>query len=262
MAQHQIRFEDGAAYERMMGTWSRLVGDVFLDWLAPRPGLRWVDIGCGSGALTERLIERCAPAEVQAIDPSEGQLAFARQRPAARVAEFRQGDAMALPFPNGKFDAAVMALVIFFVPDPFRGVAEMARVVAPGSTVATYVWDIMGGGSPSEPIIAEMRAMGYTPPSPPSFGASRMDALRDLWTGAGLEAIETREITVSRTFADFDDFWTINLMSPSVGPTAAAMSPGDAERLKARVQARLPPDAAGHITCGARANAIKGRLPT
>ncbi len=122
MADQQIRFEDGAAYERMMGSWSRLVGDVFLDWLAPRPGLRWIDIGCGSGAFTERLIERCAPAEVQAIDPSEGQLAFARQRPAARVAEFRQGDAMALPFPDGKFDAAVMALVIFFVPDPARGV--------------------------------------------------------------------------------------------------------------------------------------------
>jgi ubiquinone/menaquinone biosynthesis C-methylase UbiE len=261
MAQQQIRFEDGAAYERMMGTWSRLVGEVFLDWLAPRPGLRWIDIGCGSGAFTERLIERCAPAEVQAIDPSEGQLAFARQRPAARIAEFRQGDAMALPFPDGKFDAAVMALVIFFVPDPARGVAEMTRVVTAGGSVATYVWDITGGGSPSEPIIAEMRAMGYTPPSPPSFGASRMEALKDLWTGAGLEAVGTREITVSRTFADFDDFWSINLMSPSVGPTAASMSSGDTEQLKARLRSRLPADAAGRITCGARANAIKGRLP-
>jgi ubiquinone/menaquinone biosynthesis C-methylase UbiE len=262
MAEHQIRFEDGATYERMMGTWSRLVGDVFLDWLAPEPGLRWIDIGCGSGAFTEQLLERCAPAEVQAIDPSEAQLAFARKRPAARVAEFHRGDAMALPFPDGKFDAAVMALVIFFVPDPARGVAEMARVVGRGGTVATYVWDITGGGSPSEPIIAEMRAMGYTPPSPPSFGASRMEALRDLWAGAGLDTIETREIAVSRTFVDFDDFWTINLMSPSVGPTVAAMSSGDADRLKARLQARLPADAAGRIACSARANAIKGRLPT
>ena len=146
MAEQQIRFDDGAAYERMMGIWSRFAGDIFLDWLAPRPGLRWIDIGCGNGAFTELLVERCAPAEVQGIDPSEGQLAFARTRPAARVAEFRQGDAMALPFSDGRFDAAVMALVIFFVPDPPKGVAEMARVVCPGGTVATYAWDMLGGG--------------------------------------------------------------------------------------------------------------------
>ena len=84
MAGQQIRFDDGAAYERMMGTWSRLAGNIFLDWLAPRPGLRWIDIGCGSGAFTELLVERCAPTEVQGIDPSEAQLAFARARPAWR----------------------------------------------------------------------------------------------------------------------------------------------------------------------------------
>ncbi len=137
MAEQQIRFDDGAAYERMMGTWSRLVGEIFLDWLAPRSGLRWIDIGCGNGAFTQLVVERCAPAEVQGIDPSERQLAFARARPATRVAEFRQGDAMALPFPEDKFDAAVMALVIFFVPNPSKGVAEMVRVVCPGGTVAT-----------------------------------------------------------------------------------------------------------------------------
>ena len=98
-----------------------------------------------------------------------------------------------------------MALVIFFVPDPARGVAEMVRVVCPGGTVTTYAWDMLGGGFPLEPIQAEMRAMGLKPVLPPSAGASRMDALRSLWTGAGLEAVETREITVQRTFADFDD---------------------------------------------------------
>src|SRR4029077_11160130 len=115
MAEQQIRFDDGAAYERMMGTWSRYAGRIFLDWLAPAPALRWIDIGCGSGAFTELLVERCAPAEIQGIDPSEGQLAFARTRPASRVAEFRQGDAMALPFAASRFDAAVMALVLVFV---------------------------------------------------------------------------------------------------------------------------------------------------
>src|SRR5260221_9920182 len=98
----------------MMGAWSRLAGDIFLDWLAPRPGLRWIDVGCGNGAFTQLACDRCAPAEVRGIDPSEAQLAFARSRPAGRVAQFQRGDAMALPFPDNRFDAATMALVIFF----------------------------------------------------------------------------------------------------------------------------------------------------
>ncbi len=245
-----------------MGVWSQLAGATFLDWLAPLPDLQWIDVGCGNGAFTELLVERCAPAEVQGVDPSEAQLAFARTRPASRLATFQQGDAMALPFPEGRFDAAVMALVIFFVPDPAKGVAEMARVVGPGGTVATYAWDVLGGGLPVEPIFAEMRKMGLTPLLPPSPGASRMEALRELWTGAGLEAIETREITVSRTFADFDEFWTINLMSQNVRPIVAAMAPGDAERLKVAVREGLPADDAGPITWAGRANAVKGRVPT
>ena len=262
IAGHQFRFDDGAAYERMMGNWSRLAGEIFLDWLAPLSGLRWIDIGCGGGAFTELLVERCAVAEVQGIDPSEGQLAFARARPAARVAEFRQGDAMALPFSEDRFDVAVMALVIFFVPDPAKGVAEMVRVVCPGGVVATYAWYVFGGGLPMEPILVEMRALGFTPPLPPNPDAYRMEALRDLWTGAGLDAVETREITVQRTFADFDDFWTTSLMGASTGSTIAAMmASDDAELLKTRLRARLRADAAGRITYSACANAVKGRVP-
>src|SRR5262249_8952406 len=152
MVEQQIRYEDGAAYERYMGTWSRLAGEVFLDWLVPRPGLRWIEVGSGTGAFTELIIERCAPGEVQGIDPSEAQLAFARARTATRMAQFRHGDAHKLPFSEHLFDAAVMALVIFFVPDPAQGVAEMVRVVRPGGTVATYAWDLLGGGFPLEPI--------------------------------------------------------------------------------------------------------------
>jgi SAM-dependent methyltransferase len=259
MAEGQIRFEDGAAYGRMMGTWSRLAGAVFLEWLAPRFGLRWIDVGCGNGAFTELIVERCAPTEVQGIDPSDAQLTFARSRRAARVAEFRKGDAMALPFAEDRFDAAVMALVIFFVPDPAKGLAEMARVVCPGGTVAAYAWDLLGGGFPNEPIQAELRAMGRTPARPPSVDASRMEVLRDLWRGADIEAIETREITVQRSFNDFDEFWSISALGSSVVATLAAMSSGDVEALKSRVRARLPADAAGRITFGARANAIKGR---
>jgi ubiquinone/menaquinone biosynthesis C-methylase UbiE len=261
MSDNLIRFEDGASYERMMGTWSRLAGNIFLDWLAPRSGLRWIDIGCGNGAFTELVVQRCAPAVIVGIDPAEGQLAFARTRPAARTAEFRQGDAMSLPFANGSFEAAVMALVIFYVPDPARGLAEMTRVIAPGGTVAAYIWDLARDGSPTSPILKEMRAIGLQPPAPPSIGASRLETLRELWSGAGLDEIETREITIERSFATFDDFWVTTLTMPNIGPILAELAPADVERLKADVQNRVPPDAAGRVTYSARANAIKGRVP-
>jgi ubiquinone/menaquinone biosynthesis C-methylase UbiE len=259
--EQQIRFDDGAAYERMMGIWSRIVGDVFLDWLAPRSGLQWIDVGCGNGAFTELIVARCAPAEVQGIDPSEGQLAFARARSTAGVAEFRPGDAMALPFPDHTFDAAVMALVIFFVPDPVKGVAEMARVVRPGGMVAAYAWDIPSGGLPNEPIQVEMRAMGVQPLLPPNVNAGRLDALRELWTGAGLDAVETRQITVQRTFESFDEFWTTSLLGGGIGPVIATMPPGDVKLLKTRVRARLHADMTGRFTANALANAVMGRMP-
>lgn len=261
MAEQQIRFDDGASYEQIMGVWSRFAGEIFLDWLAPPSNLRWIDVGCGNGAFTELLVERCSPVEVQGIDPSEGQLAFARARPASRLAKFQQGDAMALPFADSSFDAAVMALVLVFVPDPARGVSEMVRVVVPGGMIATYTWDMVGGGFPLDPILAEMRALGLAPPRPPQVSACQMDVKRELWLGAGLEDVETREITVCRSFPDFEDFWKINLKSPTIGSAVAAMSSDAAETLKERVRGRLPPDSRGQVTFAARANAIRGRRP-
>src|SRR5471030_806747 len=160
----QIRFDDGAAYQRYMGKWSQLAGETFLDWLAPSSGWRWLDVGCGNGAFTEMIVERCAPLSVQGIDPSKDQLAYARTRSASRIAQFSLGDAMALPFADDTFDAAVMPLVIFFVPDPAKGVAEMARVVCPGGIVTAYVWDMFGGGFPYHALQDEMRSMGVAVP--------------------------------------------------------------------------------------------------
>jgi SAM-dependent methyltransferase len=260
IAENQIRFDDGAAYERYMGKWSQLVGEMFLDWLAPKPGLRWLDVGCGNGAFTEMIAERCAPASVSGIDPSEAQLAFARTRPRLASADFRQGNAMAEPFADNAFDVSVMPLVIFFVPVPAQGVAEMARIVCPGGFVAAYAWDMVTGGFPYAKLHAEMRAMGVHVPAPPNPGASAMDTMRGLWAAAGLEGIETHEITVQRTFADFDDYWTTVHGGPSVSRGLAGMSPDDLGHLKTRMCAHLPADSNGRITYSARANAIKGRV--
>lgn len=183
-------------------------------------------------------------------------------RVSGRLAKFEHGDAVALPFPDNTFDAAAMALVIFFIPDAAKGVAEMARVVRPGGTVATYAWDILGGKFTMEPLRIELRAMGLTPVDPPNVAASRVDVMQDLWTKAGLEAIETRQITVQRTFANFEEFWQITLNGPpSLRPTLATMSTGDVELFKSRVRTRLVGDAEGRITYGSTANAIKGRVP-
>jgi SAM-dependent methyltransferase len=257
----QVRFDDGAAYEEFMGKWSRLAGDTFLRWLDPTPGWRWVDVGCGNGAFTEMLVERCAPVEVHGIDPSADQIAYARERLATGSVRFDIGDAMALPYADAAFDAAVMALVIFFVPDPARSLAEMARVVRPGGSVSSYAWDILGGGFPFAMLQDEMAALGPTPLWPPSVEASRMETMRALWAGAGLVQIETREIAVERTFADFDSFWKIAQTGPRLAPRLAAMPAADLLVLQERLRARMTADAAGRVTCGARANAIKGWRP-
>ena len=261
MSDQQIVFDDGATYDRYMGRWSRIVGDVFLDWLAPERNLRWLDVGCGNGAFTEMLFERCAPAAIDGVDPSEAQLAFARAQPAAKLAKFHQGDAMALPFPDDAFDAAVMPLVIFFVPDPAKGVAEMARVVSAGGIVAAYGWDLTGGGFPYTALQQEMRELGVTHGMPPSPEAARLDVLQELWSGAGLHSIETRAIEVERTFDDFEDWWTTVLTGPSVSAKLAAMAPDVRAALKERMRAHHPADASGRVTYGARANAVKGRVP-
>jgi len=254
----QIRFDDGAAYERYMGKWSQLAGEAFLDWLAPKSGLQWLDVGCGNGAFTETIVERCAPASVTGIDPSEAQLAYARTRPALRVAQLRQGDAMAMPFPDNSFDAAVMPLVIFFLTNPAKGVAEMARVVRPGGVVAAYGWDPEEGGFPYATLQNEMRGMGVAVPTAPSSDASRINVMQDLWTGAGLDSVETREITVHRTFADFDDYWAVIFGGPSVGRQLKAMTAEDLSVLKARMREHLPSDADGRVTHAARSNAVRG----
>lgn len=262
MTEPQIRFDDGAIYERMMGVWSRLAGEHFLAWLRPGSGERWVDVGCGNGAFTELIVERCAPAAIDGIDPSESQLNYARIRSASRVVKFRQGDAMNLPYADSSFDIAVMALVIFFVPDPEKSVAEMVRVVRAGGTVAAYEWDMLGGGFSWEPLMVQLRELGQKTAHPPSVDASRIDVMRRLWTNAGMTDVETREISVRRTFVDFDDFLSTALMTPSIGPSIRSMQPDEIETLKNRLRKKVPPDANGGIACSARANAIKGRVRT
>jgi SAM-dependent methyltransferase len=163
-----------------------------------------------------------------------------------------------LPLADGSIDAAVMALVIGFVPDPAKAVAELARAVRPGALVAAYFWDMTDDGTPLAPIDRELRALDMPAMRAPHPEASPVEALRALWRGAGLDAIETRQIPVERIFADFEEFWTASVKGTLLKHQLAAAAPEIVAQLKTNVHKNLPGDAAGRIALTARTNAVKG----
>ena len=211
MSEKTIVFEDGNAYENMTGIWSQLLGKEFIEWLNTASGLSWVDIGCGTGAFTAQVAELCSPSHLLGIEPSEAQIEFARKRSMAHSATFQTGDATALPCEPSSFDLATMALVLFFLPDPVLGMAEMKRVVKSEGTLAAYVWDIPGGGLPHEWLHQEFRKRGIDYPLPPSSDVSRMDELEKLWTETGLQSVECKQFRATRTFQTLKNFGTLQL---------------------------------------------------
>jgi SAM-dependent methyltransferase len=177
------------------------------------------------------------------------------------MADFRVGDAQKLAFDDSSFDVAVMALVISFLPDPGKTVAEMTRVVRPGGRVATYIWDIPGGGTPIDVVQVTMESMGMTSVRAPNPAASKREALQELWEKSGLQSIETRVIRIPVTYASFDDFWDSNTMQ--IGPQGKvinSMSTRAREQLRMHLRERLLVGSDGCISYEAFANAVKGRV--
>jgi ubiquinone/menaquinone biosynthesis C-methylase UbiE len=245
-----------------MGTWSLAAGKVFLDWVAPPINARWLDIGCGTGVFTGLVLDTCAPATVVAVDPSQSQIDVARDKPIARRADFRVADAQALPFQNAAFDVVASSLVINFIPDPVRALAEMRRVGHPGGVVAGYVWDFAAGRGPSSHIRAGFSQMGITYEASVGTEHTRLQALTSFFTAAGLKDITTRVIDVTMSFSDFNEFWQSQTPRYTpFGKMIAAMSGLEREKLMGLVRDELPAGPDGSISCSARANAIKARVP-
>ena len=255
-------FTDGAAYERMMGRFSRTAGDLFLNWLAPPPGLDWLDVGCGTGAFSELVLDRCRPRSLAAIDPSEDQIAYARTTPAAARVKFQVGDAQSLPYADAEFDCATMALVITFIANPAKALGELRRVVKPTGTIATYVWDFLSGGSPQQPLREAVEALGVAVPPTAGHANSTPQRLEEIFRAASLEAVATRSIEIEVSYPDFETYWTSQTaLANTVVQHLRAMTEADVARVKAWLRAHLPTDPAGRIAYKARASAARARVP-
>ena len=254
----------GNDYEHYVGRWSRQVAIRFLDWLAQPPGLAWLDLGCGTGALTAAVLDRTAPRHASGIDPSAGFIAHARAAIVDARVEFDVGDARELPFADAAFDAAISGLAINFVPEPVRAVREMTRVVRTGGTVAAYVWDYAGkmdlmryfwdaavALDPKALDLDEGRRFPLCQPAP----------LSDLFAQAGLLDVVSTAIDVPTRFRDFDDYWTPFLGGQGPAPSYAMALPEPARMaLRERIRAALPRHDDGRIELTARAWAVRGTV--
>jgi len=256
----------GDSYETYMGRWSRRIAPRFLDWIDLPGGLDWFEVGCGTGALSAAIVERCNPKSLTSIDPSAGFLQTARTQVADRRVDFHIGDAQEIAAASGSRDAVVSALVLNFVPDRARALAEMKRIGRKGATVGFYVWDYPGGGI--EFMRAFWTAASALDPSALELTEGRRfpfctdAALTDLARSAGLADVRSAVIESETLFRDFDDFWLPFTLG--VGPAPGycmSLLPESRERLRTMLKDTLPQRPDGSISLTARAWAIRATVP-
>jgi SAM-dependent methyltransferase len=261
-------WSSGEAYEGYMGRWSRTVAEQFVSWLAPQPAADWVDVGCGTGAVTSAVLAAAEPAGILAVDPSEDLVSHLRDWVDDERVEPRMGDGLAVPVVDSAADYVVSGLVLNFLPAPAAALAEWRRVARPGATVAAYVWDYAEG---MQMLRAFWDAAVSLDPGALDldeavrFPLCRPDRLRHLFSRAGLADVEDREIVVPTVFASFDHFWTPFLSGQGPAPGyCSSLPPAALERLRARLGTmlgtRFAPDG-GPIRLTARAWAIRGTSP-
>lgn len=258
-------FADGEAYEDYVGRWSRWVGVMFLGWLSLPTGLRWVGVGCGTGALTETILEFADPVSVTATESSEGFLNLARGRVHDDRAVFKSGDATYLPLTNAEADVLVAGLVLNFVPDKLDALQEMCRVLKPGGTIACYVWDYAGEMQLMRyfwDAVTELFPDGADYDEGNQFPICNPEPLQDLFRGANLQSVEIRVLDAPTVFVDFDDYWSPFLRGQGpAGAYCVSLSEGDRERLRNRLENALPIRPDGSIHLIARAWGVRGIVP-
>jgi SAM-dependent methyltransferase len=253
-------WERGDPYERYVGRWSRRIAPPFLAWLALPAGLRWLDVGCGTGALCAAILEHCSPASLAGVEPSEGFLDSARKNLAGRAA-LHQGKADSLPLEDGAIDVVASGLVLNFVPDPRAALAEMRRVTRRGGRIAAYVWDYAGRMELMRHFwdaAVELDAAAAKFDEGKRFPLCSPEALAQVFASARLAGAQVTPIETPTRFASFDDYWQPFLGGQGPAP-AYAMSLEEAQRarLRERIRERLPRDPDGAIALVARAWAVQ-----
>ena len=252
----------GDAYEPYVGRWSRRVAREFLKWLDVAMGSHWLDVGCGTGALSQSILHVTAPRHVKGIDPSEGYIAHAQALVQDDRASFEVGDAQALPGEPASYDAVVSGLVLNFIPRPDRAVNEMRRVVKSGGTVAAYVWDYAGKMQLMRHFwnaAAALDPHAYDLDEGRRFPLCQPGPLAELFQDAGLKNVDVRAIDISTDFKDFDDYWSPFLGGQGPAPSyVKSLSEERRVALRERIRAGLPFALDGSIPLVARAWAVRG----
>lgn len=256
-------WDRGSPYEQYVGRWSRRIAPQFLSWLGVPSGRRWVDIGCGTGALCTAIAERCSPASLAGVEPSDGYREAARENLAGRAA-LHSGSATAIPLNDASVDIAVSGLVLNFVPDPHAALREMARVTGKGGTIAAYVWDYAGKMELMRHFwdaAVELDPAAAKLDEGVRFPLCQPEALTACFAGAELKDIEVRAIDIPTPFVNFDDYWQPFLggQGPAPGYTMS-LDETARSRLRDRIAERLPRQGDGSISLIARAWAVRARV--
>jgi len=252
----------GDAYEAYMGRWSRLLARVFVEWLHPEPSGHWLDVGCGTGALTSAICDLCEPASVVACDPSGPFIEHARKNLVDARASFVIAGAESLPRREGGFDAVVSGLVLNFLPDPVQAMTSIRERLRQGGTVAAYVWDYTQGMEFlrcfwDEAVASDPRAASLDEGR--RFPLCRPEALVSLFQAARLAQVETDLLDIPTNFSDFDDYWAPFLRGTGPAPSyVASRDPRSRDLLKERLKLRMQRDSDNRIPLRARAWAVRG----
>jgi SAM-dependent methyltransferase len=261
-AQPQDVWASGDAYEPYVGRWSRLVAREFLNWLGVPSGSCWLDVGCGTGALSQTILTCAAPARVKGLDHSGAYITLARKQVQDQRVSFEIGDAQALPDETASYDAAVSGLALNFIPRPERAVSEMARVVKPGGSVAAYVWDYAGKMQLMRHFwnaAVALDPQAFDLDEGRRFPLCRPTPLAELFQSVGLKNVDLQALDISTDFKDFDDYWLPFLGGQGPAPGyAMALSADRRAALRERIRAGLPFALDGSIPLAARAWAVHG----